>query len=439
MSLSVFLNPLLPVKLIKIIRFLFCALLFSSELPKKSRYPLRVVGWFVFCVAVSAALPILSDSLLYVTTVFLIECILCALTVRVCCKADWMVTLYVASAVYCTEHLASMLDSTVSLLAPEQLSYIKLQHLNGWILLNFAFFGVTVAAAVYFLMFRKRNLTESNNLSVNAMLLMLAISLFINLYVNLVYSQMFPDRSAGESLFAYGFNILCSIFLLKIQSGLLRESQMETKLQMTSILWEQAREQYRISKDTIDVINMKSHDLKHRLMAVKDKASEDEFADIMEAIDSYDSQIVTGNEVLDVVFQEKNMICRKRGIQFACIIDGFVLSFMDTTDLYVLFGNLIDNCIEAVSHLPEDEVKNIQVTIHREKGFIIIQTENGYTGSLKWNDGRLRTSKEDKQNHGYGMLSIENIVHKYGGRYSISTEDNVFCMNIVLPVPKETK
>jgi sensor histidine kinase regulating citrate/malate metabolism len=110
---------------------------------------------------------------------------------------------------------------------------------------------------------------------------------------------------------------------------------------------------------------------------------------------------------------------------------------MDTIDLYVLFGNLIDNCIEAVSRLPETEVKNVQVTVRREKGFVIITTENGYTGELQWSNGRIRTSKDDQQNHGFGILSIEKIIHKYGGRYSIQTENNIFVMDIVFPVSAE--
>ncbi len=134
----------------------------------------------------------------------------------------------------------------------------------------------------------------------------------------------------------------------------------------------------------------------------------------MELVDSYGAEIKTGNEVLDVVFQEKNFQCRKLGIQFTCIIDGSALNFMDTIDLYVLFGNLIDNCIEAVSRLPETEVKNVQVTVRREKGFVIITTENGYTGELQWSNGSIRTSKDDQQNHGFGILSIEKIIHKYG-------------------------
>ena len=157
----------------------------------------------------------------------------------------------------------------------------------------------------------------------------------------------------------------------------------------------------------------------------------------MELVDSYGSEIETGNEALDVVFQEKNFQCRKLGIQFTCIIDGSALNFMDTIDLYVLFGNLIDNCIEAVSRLPETEVKNIQVTVRRDRGFVIITTENGYTGELQWMDGRIRTSKDDQQNHGFGMLSIEKIIHKYDGRYSIQTENNIFIMDIVFPIRME--
>ena len=55
-------------------------------------------------------------------------------------------------------------------------------------------------------------------------------------------------------------------------------------------------------------------------------------------------------------------------------------------------------------------------------------------GELHWTDGRLRTSKNDTQNHGFGILSIEKIIHKYGGRYSIQTDDHIFTMNIVFPV-----
>ena len=433
---SLFLNPLLPVKLIRMARYLVAMLLFSRKLPKKEHYWRNAIVWSVFCLLVAAALPLFNENVGYVTFLFLIECILSMLAVRLCCKVSWTMVFYVSAAAFCAEHIASMIDSYVALINPELLNYTLIEQLNIWMLLNYALSTVIVYAAVYAIMFRGKQVVDENKLSFNAMTMLLLISLAVNLYMNLYYSQLIPDRSFWVSFFEYGMNIICSVFLLRIQSGMLSESQMKKRLEMTSMLWEQAREQYRISKENIEAINIKSHDLKHRLLAVKGATNEQEYADIMDAINSYGSEIETNNEVLDVVFQEKNFQCRKLGIQFTCIIDGAALNFMDTTDLYVLFGNMIDNCIEAVSRLEENEVKNIQVAVRRDRGFVIITTENRYVGDLQWRGGRLLTSKEDKDNHGYGMLSIENIVHKYGGRYSISTEDGVFCMNIVMPVGK---
>lgn len=235
------------------------------------------------------------------------------------------------------------------------------------------------------------------------------------------------------SFFVYLMNILISLLLLFCQFAMVRENRMRAQLQVESLLREQAKAQYRISKENIDAISIKCHDLKHQLLAVKNVIDPQEYDEIMEMINSYGAEIQTNNEVLDVVFQEKNFQCRKLGIQFTCIIDGKALDFIGTTDLYVLFGNLIDNAIEAVSKLPENEIKNIQVNVRRDRGFVIVTIENSYTGELAWSEGRLITSKSDKRNHGYGIRSIEKIVHKYNGRYSISTEDHIFSMNIVFP------
>ena len=84
------------------------------------------------------------------------------------------------------------------------------------------------------------------------------------------------------SVFEYGLNILVSGSLLLVQYGMLRQNQTETRLKMVSMLFEQAREQYRISKENIEAINLKCHDLKHQLLAVKDKTDEKEYARMMD-------------------------------------------------------------------------------------------------------------------------------------------------------------
>ena len=416
------------------VRYLAALLLFSRNLPRRSWFLARSLGWSALCMAAAWLLPIFSDAVPYISTLFLTVFIMSMMVVRISFKADWQTVFYIGAAALSAEHIASMVDSLFSMLQPEQLDYSNTFSLNAMMLLNWTLSAAAVYFVVYWSMFRGRHINRENGLNPRFMFLVLLISLAINLYMNQLFTSLVEERSLWVSIFVYGLNILCSVLLLLVQVGILRQSQTEKRLEVVSILWDQAREQYEFSRETINAINMKCHDLKHLLLAVKGVIDPKEYESMMETINSYGAEIKTNNEVLDVVFQEKNFQCRKLGIQFTCIIDGPAVAFMETTDLYVLFGNLLDNCIEAVSKLPEGEVKNIQVTVRRDRGFVLVTTENGYTGELRWEGGHPGTSKADRQNHGYGLLSIEKIVHKYGGRYSISTEDRIFSMNIVFPV-----
>ena len=58
---------------------------------------------------------------------------------------------------------------------------------------------------------------------------------------------------------------------------------------------------------------------------------------------------------------------------------------------------------------------------------------NYYGGKLELSDGLPVTTKADRGNHGYGVKSIRSIVSKYDGELSISMEDQVFCLQILIP------
>ena len=428
-------DKLFILKLSNMTRYLSGMLLFSWRLPKRKKYWGRALAWAAFCYVIAGTTPVIGDNTtLYLTSAFLVEFLLSMCVIRVCCVVDWNVTLYIACAVLSAEHIASMADSLTVLLDPGKLSFLESEIITAPILINWSLNLLVCYIAVYLLMFREKKIVGEHGLHFSTMVMLLLVSLGINLYMNMLYSVLVSDKPLWVSVFDFSVNILLSVSLLFVQAGLMRQSRTEKKLQTLSVLWEQAREQYRVSKENMEAINIKCHDLKHQLLAMKERTDEKEYASIMDMIDSYGAEIQTNNEVLDVVFQEKSFQCRKREILFTCIIDGAALDFMETTDLYVLFGNLIDNCIEAVSRLPENEVRNIQVMVRRDKGFVIVTTENPFQGELQWTGGRLRTSKPDQDNHGFGLLSIEKIVKKYDGRYSISTDDHIFAMNIVFPV-----
>ena len=190
--------------------------------------------------------------------------------------------------------------------------------------------------------------------------------------------------------------------------------------------------QYKQSRESIDLINYKYHDLKHQIAVLRsetDPEKRNEFLNHMEdEIRQYEAQNKTGNKVLDTVLTSKSLYCAKHGITFTCVADGTLLDFMDIMDICSIFGNALDNA--------DKEKRLIHVTVSQQKNFLILRFENYYEGSLKVKEGRFLTTKKEKEFHGYGIKSIRYTVNKYDGAVSIDTKENWFDLKILIPMKK---
>lgn len=194
---------------------------------------------------------------------------------------------------------------------------------------------------------------------------------------------------------------------------------------------------YRLSQESVDLVNQKYHDLKHQIALLRAEAGRGnglEYLDRMEReIASYEAQNKTGNQVLDTILTGKSLHCQKEGISFTCVADGAALDFVDAMDMSALFGNAIDNAIEAVSNLPEEE-RLIHLSVSREKGFVRIRLENRFQGDLRLNRGLPVTTKHDKRYHGFGVKSIAATAERYGGSATFDQKNGWFELRILLPL-----
>jgi sensor histidine kinase regulating citrate/malate metabolism len=152
-----------------------------------------------------------------------------------------------------------------------------------------------------------------------------------------------------------------------------------------------------------------------------------------EEIHQFEDLNRTGNPVLDTIVTSKSILCHKEGITLHCVADGKTLDFMDPMDLSALFGNILDNSMEAVRKIPDPEQRLIRLAVSRKKGFVRIVAENRYDGEIVFRQGLPLTSKQDPGYHGYGVSSIKNTVEKYGGSTRIQTREGWFCLNILIP------
>lgn len=197
---------------------------------------------------------------------------------------------------------------------------------------------------------------------------------------------------------------------------------------------------YEVLRQNIDTINQKYHDLKYQIALLKSGAGSGEALEGLERMEqdirSYEAQNKTGNAVLDTILTAKSLYAQQHWIELTCVADGAELSFMSPMDLSSMFGNILDNAIEAVEKIEHKERRLIHLTVAREKGFLRIREENPYEVEPVQRNGNFVTSKSDAGNHGFGIRSIRSTAAKYGGSVTIRTEDGWFEMRILIPVPE---
>ena len=104
---------------------------------------------------------------------------------------------------------------------------------------------------------------------------------------------------------------------------------------------------------------------------------------------------------------------------------------MAPADIYALFGNALDNAIEAVRGAKR---RSISLVVRRAMGVVSVSVENYYAPDAQpsFEDGLPQTTKADKANHGFGMRSMRAIAERYGGTLVARAEDGVFHLDIML-------
>jgi hypothetical protein len=232
------------------------------------------------------------------------------------------------------------------------------------------------------------------------------------------------------------FSVLCCMIVLALISSAAEELNLKREVEYLQYAVRQGERQYEISKDTIDMINVKCHDIKYKLGSVLSAGvpSAKAIDDLNESISIYDSRIETGNRLLNVLLTEKSLYCEQNNIRLSCMADGSKLSFIEDGDLYCLFGNMVDNALEAVKSIGEKERRVVNIVVKTKNDMLIVQEENYFNGEISFRDGLPVTTKEDKNYHGFGMRSIRMIARKYEGELSAFVADNVFHLNIIFPL-----
>lgn len=232
--------------------------------------------------------------------------------------------------------------------------------------------------------------------------------------------------AAGSYLF--GMN---KIYLEQQKSG-----QYQSQIAAYKMLEEQHRQSERLRHD------MKNHIIAlSGLLESKDYKKMAEYLNTMEHSGNLGGGEITGSTAVDAILYQKRTCAEQNNILWKC--DAAIPKACDINefDLCVLFGNLLDNAIEACEKMHGDENRFINVLAKTVKGCLLLEVKNSTDltdiSDTKYDSvdiSRMRhnhadvpnilyTHKENPEKHGIGLLNIDDVVQNYDGVMDIEFKE----------------
>ncbi len=318
----------------------------------------------------------------------------------------------------------------------------------------FASFGTMIVVffvtyVVYFKIERE-NIAPNRNLNISNKELLSVLATGIGAFImsNISFVNTRTPFSATENmLYVRTLVDFGGMLMLMTQMGRRNELTLKNESNEINQLFQKQYEQYKLAIDNSEALRKEMHDMKHYVLALKNEDDPKRRAEVLEDMEQsiaiQESFMNTGNKVLDVILTTKSLQCQKKGINLNAMVDGDVLSDIHVKDICSLFGNILDNAIEATQQIEDKEKRLISLTVRRKNKFIIVECENCSDSAnvrLRSNQTHRRfrknnlpqTSKGDNVKHGFGLKSISQVAEKYGGALNVSYEDGWFKVKVLL-------
>ena len=313
----------------------------------------------------------------------------------------------------------------------------------------YRFVGVVVIQIVLFYLTRfmiKRTKKDSTySLKWNewfVLLIIPVISIFTMSFVSLIIinieEQLSPMQHIFSILSILGIlmtNSLVYVLYVNIQKDHAKQLEYSI-LQQAFKSQEKSVEETKILYQSVRSIR---HDLKQHFqvaLTMLHSGKINEAVDYMEkyndtVLDGISNKVFCDNDVVNYIINSKSKICSDRHIKIYIYITNEIPEFSDL-DLCVLLGNALDNAIEGVSG---DGNNEIYLELRNVDNFFMISVKNTITNSVLEYNPNLISTKNEKEVHGLGILSMKEVVQKYNGSIEFYESDNKFCCDMLLDIP----
>lgn len=313
----------------------------------------------------------------------------------------------------------------------------------------YRFVGVVVIQIVLFYLTRfmiKRTKKDSTySLKWNewfVLLIIPVISIFTMSFVSLIIINIEEQLSPMQHIFSI-LSILGILMTNSLVYVLYVNMQKDHAKQLEYSILQQAFKSQEKSVEETKILYQSVRSIRHDLkqhfqvaLTMLHSGKINEAVDYMEkyndtVLDGISNKVFCDNDVVNYIINSKSKICSDRHIKIYIYIANEIPEFSDL-DLCVLLGNALDNAIEGVSG---DGNNEIYLELRNVDNFFMISVKNTIINSVLEDNPNLISTKNEKEVHGLGILSMKEVVQKYNGSIEFYESDNKFCCDMLLDIP----
>ena len=202
-------------------------------------------------------------------------------------------------------------------------------------------------------------------------------------------------------------------------------------------LHDQMTEQnYRLLRQSAELNRHLVHDVKHHLLILREYVKEGDLEGVAAYLDEIEDEYLcvprkawTGNGFLDFILNQKKSKAESKGILFDIDSEAIPVWGFTDSEISVVFGNLLDNAIEACEKV-EDREKYIHVFMKKRGNIAAVKIRNSIAACPVRMNGRFVSDKSNPGMHGYGVKSVKRVISKRGGCFECHADREEFWVNI---------
>ncbi len=278
-------------------------------------------------------------------------------------------------------------------------------------------------------------------LFMNISMIIVVSGLFIYDYF---YSSYLEMTIIHNNLIQFGIHIFIAMLAMAVLIMIYANTYMKEKRHVEAyaqVIEEHYNQQlyYMESLETLNQkLNSERHDFNHHLGVVygllednEGQKARDYTHKLVTVVEDYQSFIYTPYPVIRAMINYKLSMVSEEGIDFNLRVNLSEGLDLNEYDLTIILGNMLDNAVESCMLL-EVEHRYIELNVYVKLDYLVIQVKNARIDTQQDEAYNYETTKEDSENHGFGLKNIEYLVNKYNGMMKVEQGNDFFVTDVAL-------